>query len=146
MRGQKLIAWRLPALVAGLAPGATIHSPAGSTVGWAQTRLLEAARMALASIANDIRLGLQETVGVDAEWVEGDIASVAITLPAGTDTAYIARAIDLENVEAWCDEQGRVRVAIGPWYSTKDIDQVVLAVTKVTHVLLGLHAGAAKQR
>lgn len=61
-------------------------------------------------------------------------------MPEGVDGALIAHAIDLENVEAWFDSAGRVRVAIGPWYTTKDVDQVVLAITKVTHVLLGLHA------
>lgn len=96
--------------------------------------------MALASVANDVRLGLQETVGIAAQWSEGERASVVITLPEGTDSQFIAHAIDLENVEAWCDEYNRVHVAIGPWYSTKDVDQVVLSITKVVHVLLGLHA------
>lgn len=140
MRGRKLLAWHLPPLLAGLAPGQSITGPEGSTVAWAQVRLWEATRMALASVANDVRLGLQETVGVDAIWIEGERASVVITLPEGTDTHFIARAIDLENVEAWCDEHNQVHVAIGPWYSTKDVDQVVLSITKVVHVLLGLHA------
>lgn len=140
MRGQKLMAWHLPPLLAGLAPGQSITSPPGSTVAWAQMRLLEATRMALAAVANDVRLGLQETVGIAAEWAEGERSSVVITLPEGTDAQFIARAIDLENVEAWCDEHHRVHVAIGPWYSTKDVDQVVLSITKVVHVLLGLHA------
>lgn len=85
-------------------------------------------------------------MGVRAEWFNGHDpegrASVVITLPEGTNARHIALAIDLENVEAWCDEDGRVHVAIGPWYTTKDTDQVVLSVTKVTHVLLGLHATA----
>ena len=140
MRGQKLLAWHLPPLLAGLPAGQSITSPAGSTVAWAQMRLWEATRMALAAVANDVRLGLQETVGIIAEWAEGERASVKITLPEGTDTQLIARAIDLENVEAWCDENDQVHVAIGPWYSTKDVDQVVLSITKVVHVLLGLHA------
>jgi hypothetical protein len=134
------MAWRWPPLVAGLAPGERITGPEGSSVAWAQVRLLEATRMALAAIANDVRLGLQETVGVPSEWVEGEVASVRLLLPDGVDTALIARAIDLENVEAWRDEAGGVHVAIGPWYTTKDVDQLVLAITKVTHVLLGLHA------
>lgn len=134
------MAWQLPPLLVGLAPGQSITGPAGSTVAWAQMRLLEATRMALAAVANDVRLGLQETVGIAAEWAEGERASVVITLPEGTDTHFIAHAIDLENVEAWCDEHDRVHVAIGPWYSTKDVDQVVLSITKVVHVLLGLHA------
>lgn len=99
--------------------------------------------MALATIAKDVRLGLLETVGISAEWAEqGESASVVITLPKGADTKFIAKAIDLENVEAWCDEQEQVHVAISPWYTTKDVDQVVLAITKVVHVLLGLHASS----
>jgi hypothetical protein len=96
--------------------------------------------MALAAVANDVRLGLLETVGVPAQWHEAERASVVLTLPQDTDTHFIAHAIDLENVEAWCDDQARVHAAIGPWYTTKDVDQVVLSITKVTHVLLGLHA------
>lgn len=144
MRGQKLLAWRLPPLLAGLASGQSITGPEGSTVAWAQVRLLEATRMALASVANDVRLGLLETVGIAAQWAEGERASVVITLPEGTETQLIARAIDLENVEAWCDEHDRVHVAIGPWYTTKDVDQVVLSITKVVHVLLGLHAAGRR--
>lgn len=140
MRGQKLLAWRLPPLLAGLAPSQSITGPEGSTVAWAQVRLLEATRMALAAIANDVRIGLQETVGIVAEWAEGECASIIITLPEGTDVHFIAQAIDLENVEAWCGEHDQIHVAIGPWYTTKDVDQVVLSITKVVHVLLGLHA------
>lgn len=140
MLGRKLLAWRLPPLLANLAPGQPITGPEGSTVAWAQMRLLEATRTALAAVANDVRLGLGETVGIVAEWAEGERASVIIKLPEGVDTHFIAHAIDLENVEAWCDELNRVHVAIGPWYSTKDVDQVVLSITKVVHVLLGLHA------
>lgn len=134
------MAWRLPPLLASIAPGETITGPEGSTVAWAQVRLQEATRMALAAVANDVRLGLQETVGIAAQWSEGERASVVITLPEGTDSHFIARAIDLENVEAWCDDQNQVHAAIGPWYTTKDVDQVVLSITKVVHVLLGLHA------
>ena len=104
-------------------------------------RLLEATRMALAAVASDVQKGLRETIGVHAEWIESDCAAVVLTLPQGADTHFLARAIPPENVEAWCVEEQRVRVAIGPWYTTKDVDQVVLAVTKVAHVLLGLHAG-----
>jgi hypothetical protein len=139
VRGQKLLAWRLPP-VAQLAQGESIAGPQGSAVPWAQMRLLEATRMALAAVANDVKQGLQETVGIDAEMIEGECAAVVLTLPADTDTELIARAIDLENVEAWCDNEARVLVAIGPWYTTKDVDQVVLSITKVVHVLLGLHA------
>ena len=136
----------MPPLLSGLPPDGRIVTPEGSMVGWAQGRLREATEMALAAIARDVQAGLCETVGVRAEWFTGDDpegrASVVITLPEGTNARRIALAIDLENVEAWCDEEGRVHVAIGPWYTTKDTDQVVLSVTKVTHVLLGLHAAA----
>ncbi len=138
------MAWRLPPLLASLAAGQTITGPEGSTVAWAQVRLWEATRMALAAVANDVRLGLQETIGITAKWSEGERASVIITLPQGTDTQFIAHAIDLENVEAWCDEHSQVHVAIGPWYTTKDVDQVVLSTTKVVHVLLGLHGGGKR--
>lgn len=67
-------------------------------------------------------------------------------LPPGTDTELISRAIDLENVEAWLGEDGRVHVGIGPWYSTKDVDQMVLSITKVVHVMLGLHASDVQPR
>ena len=144
MRGTKLLAWRQPP-VALAAEGGRITGPEGSKVAWAQMRLLESVRMALATVANDVRMGLAETVGVPAERVEGEVASVRLTLPPDVDAALIAQAIDIENVEAWCGEDGQVHVAIGPWYSTKDVDQVVLTTTKVVHVLLGLHAPPPKQ-
>ena len=98
------------------------------------------ARKTLAALAEDVRTGLLETVGIRSRLVEGEKASILLDLPFGTDTELIARAVDLENVEAWRDPHGKVHVAIGPDYSTKDVDQVVLSVTKVVHVLLGLHA------
>jgi hypothetical protein len=52
-------------------------------------------------------------------------AARALDLPEGSDTELIARAIDLENAEAWRDPQGKVNVAVNPWYSTKDVDQTV---------------------
>ncbi|MDQ3009514.1 MAG: hypothetical protein M3X11_02245 [Acidobacteriota bacterium] len=138
------MAWRLPP-VALAAESGRITGPEGSKVAWAQMRLLESVRTALASVANDVRMGLEETVGVPAEWVEGEVASVRLMLPPDADAALIAQAIDIENVEAWIGEGGQVHVAIGPWYSTKDVDQVVLTTTKVVHVLLGLHAPPPKQ-
>jgi hypothetical protein len=119
---------------------ATLSSPADSRVASMQLRLLKATRDALQAVADDVEQGLLETVGVRSRMVEGERASMAIELPPGTDRAIIARAIDLENVEAWLGEDGQVNIAIGPWYSTKDVDQVVLTTTKVVHVLLGLHA------
>jgi hypothetical protein len=61
-------------------------------------------------------------------------------LPDGAETEKIARAIDLENIESWRDEAGRVHVCLSPWFSTKDVDQTVLSTVKVIHVLLGIHA------
>ncbi len=143
MRGQKLRAWQLPPLMINLKNYST-EKPAGSMVPWAQTQLAQATQQALAAVARDVVSGLQETVGIRSRWgtefTEHAKCSVILELPSDADSEFIAKAIDLENVEAWCDENKQVCVAIGPWYSTKDIDQVVLSVTKVVHVLLGMHA------
>ncbi|MDQ3256938.1 MAG: hypothetical protein M3R15_24115 [Acidobacteriota bacterium] len=144
MRGTKLLAWRVPLIVSNLEDGSAAV-PNGSRVPRAQKGLLAATRAALDAVAEDVRIGLSETVGIGSTWVEGDRSSVVLEMPPGTDTEQIARAVDLENVEAWCDEDGRVHVGISPWYSTKDVDQVVLSITKVIHVMLGLHASDAKQ-
>lgn len=123
-----------------------IEGVPGSMVAWAQKRLLDATHTALAAIAADVRDGLAQTTGVGATWVDGEQrASVVLDLsekdlPPGVTLEIVARAIDLENIEAWCDTEGRVRVGINVWNSIKDTDQTVLAVTKVTHVLLGMHA------
>lgn len=110
----------------------------------AQGRLLAAVRLALAAVAADVCQGLAQTVGVQAAWTEGERACVTLVLPTKDfDTEYIARAIDLENVEAWVNEKGAAQVGIGPWFTTKDIDQTVLAITKVLHVRYGMHGPAA---
>jgi hypothetical protein len=123
---------------------------AGSMVPWAQTQLFNATRQALAAVAQDIVNGLAETVGIRCAWgtelAAEERCSVVLELPPQADPAYITRAIDLENVEAWCDENKQVHVAIGPWYSIKDVDQTVLAITKVVHVKLGLHASDKNAR
>lgn len=134
-----MMAWDIPLSIV------NDHADAveGSTLLKEQRRLAAASIRTLKSVAVDVRAGLAETVGVGAELSEGVRSSVVIELPVlpdGIETEYIARAIDAENVEAWCDERGQVHVAVSPWYSTKDVDQVVLSVTKVVHVLLGLHA------
>lgn len=107
-----------------------------------QKQLLNAANAALAAIASDIRGGLLETVGIKSSFSIDDEnrCSMLLELPAGTDAKAISEAIDAENVEAWLDEAGKVRVGISPWLSTKDIDQTVLCAIKVIHVLLGIHA------
>jgi hypothetical protein len=95
----------------------------------------------LTAIAKDVRDGLLETVGVESSFsMDGERCSVVLELPEKTDTELVARAIDLENVEAWRDDAGKVHVGINPWYSTKDVDQTVLCTIKVIHVLLGIHA------
>ena len=144
MRGTKLLAWRVPPVISNLT-GDSVAGPEDSRVPRAQKQLLAATRTALKAVAADVKTGLSETVGVGSTWVEDERSSVVLELPPGTDTEVIARAIDLENVEAWRDEDGRVHVGIGPWYSTKDVDQVVLSITKVVHVMLGLHASNATQ-
>ncbi len=94
----------------------------------------------LDAVFADVRQGLRETVGIDCELVAESRCSVVLNLPAETDTETIARAIDLENIEAWRDASGRVHVGISPWLSTKEVDQTVLSPVKVIHVLLGVHA------
>jgi hypothetical protein len=117
--------------------------PENSKVLANQKRLLDVTQATLEAVFRDVRMGLLETVGVDCSLVVGDICSVRLDLAEGTDTKKVARAIDLENIEAWCDESGQVHIAINPWYSTKDVDQTVLSAVKVIHVLLGIHASDA---
>ena len=136
------MAWEVPAQMLS-AKTSPLSGPRGSQVAARQNKLLRATEAVLAAIADDVRRGLRETVGIESRLVSDQRYAVEIDLPPGTDVERIARAIDLENLEAWC-EQGKVRVAIGPWYTTKDVDQVVLCVTKVVHVLLGLHAAPPK--
>ncbi len=145
MRGTKLLAWRIPPLIEAMQDGSAPRDGDGSTVLREQQRLVNAARRTLRSIARDVRTGLLETVGVNSRLVMDERSAVQIELPPDTDTHLIARAIDAENVEAWRDGDGHVRVAISPWYTTKDVDQVVLTVTKAVHVLLGIHAPAPPQ-
>ena len=141
------MAWRIPLEMANV-PNAVHEKPVGSMVPWAQSQLFHATRQTLAAISQDIANGLAETVGLRCAWgteLEPDArCSVVVELPEGTDAETIARAIDLENVEAWCakssEYKSELHVAIGPWYSIKDVDQVVLSITKVVHVKLGLHA------
>lgn len=104
--------------------------------------MFAATEKVLASIAADMRVGLLETVGVESAFaVDGERCSMILELPAETDTEYIARAIDAEQVEAWRGAaDGKVHVAVNPWYSTKDVDQAVLCAIKVIHVILGIHA------
>ena len=137
------MAWRIPAEMADV-PNAAHEKPVGSMVPWAQAQLFHTTRQTLAALSQDIANGLAETVGLRCAWgteLEPEArCSVVVELPEDTDAETIARAIDLENVEAWCDENKDLHVAIGPWYSIKDVDQVVLSITKVVHVKLGLHA------
>ncbi|MGH9841769.1 MAG: hypothetical protein ACREEM_23695 [Blastocatellia bacterium] len=143
MRGTKLMAWRIPAVMANIQTLAN-EKPVGSMLPWAQTQMFNATQQALAAVAQDVANGLAETVGIRCVWGTelraDERCSVVIELPPGADPEYVARAIDMENVEAWCDENRYVHVAIGPWCSTRDVDQVVLSITKVVHVKLGLHA------
>ena len=119
-------------------------APEGSTVLAEQKKLLAATERVVASIAKDMREGLLETVGVESSFsIDGDRCSMVLELPESTDTEYIAKAVDAENVEAWRDQAGKVRVAVNPWYSTKDVDQAVLCAIKVIHVVLGIHASDA---
>lgn len=105
-----------------------------------QKQLVKAARATLDAVFADVRTGLRETVGVDCSLAINERCSIVLDLPAETDAEQIARAIDLENVEAWRDADGSVHVGVSPWFSAKDVDQAVLSTVKVIHVLLGIHA------
>ena len=143
MRGTKLTAWRVPPVWKDLQNG-NLRTPENSKVHANQKRLLGATRATLDAVFRDVREGLRETVGVDCSLVIEEVCSVRLDLPEETDTETVASAIDLENVEAWTDESGKVHVGINPWYSTKDVDQTVLSTIKVIHVLLGIHASDAE--
>ena len=134
------MAWRIPP-VWNVLREKTLPLPEGSSVPPKQANLQAATNEVLQAIAADIRGGLLETVGVEGSLIiDKERCSMILELPAATDTEMIARAIDAENVEAWCDDAGRVHIAVNPWFSTKDIDQTVLCTIKVIHVLLGMHA------
>lgn len=109
-------------------------------VGYMQRKLYDATLNALAAIAADVRQGLLETVGLESEWwtEDNERASVIVYLPENANPEYIARAINQENLEAWLDEEKRLHIAIGPWYTIKDVDQVVLCTVKVVHQFTGL--------
>ena len=114
--------------------------PENSKVLANQKQLMKATEAAISAAFADVRQGLCETVGVECILEIDERCSVILNLPGGTDIEQIARAIDLENIEAWRDETGRVHIGLSPWFSTKDVDQTVLSAVKVIHVLLGIHA------
>jgi hypothetical protein len=142
VRGTKLLAWRVPPVWKTLQTGDAVL-PEKSKVLSNQKQLMKVAQATLEAVAADVREGLRETVGIDCSLVVSKRSSLILDLPAGTDTEQIARAIDMENVEAWRDDSGRVHIGISPWLSTKDVDQTVLSPVKVIHVLLGIHASDA---
>jgi hypothetical protein len=78
----------------------------------------------------DVRTGLRETVASNVRSHVGERCSGVLDLPGETDTEQIARAIDLENVEAWRDADERVHVGLSPWLSTKDVDQTFFRTSK----------------
>ncbi len=139
MRGTKLLAWRVAPVWKALQTGEA-STPENSKVLSNQKRLVKAAQATLEAVFADVQTGLRETVGVACSLAVGERCSVVLDLPDETDTEQIARAIDLENIEAWRDETNRVHVGLSPWFSTKDVDQTVLSTVKVIHVLLGIHA------
>ncbi len=133
-------AWRIPPVWEKL-QGNNYDVPENSRVPQKQRELLKSTMSVLESIVADMRGGLLETVGVESSFLIDDgRCSIILDLPETADTELIARAIDAENVEAWRNSQGKVCVAVNPWYSTKDVDQAVLCAIKVVHVLLGIHA------
>ncbi|MDQ2746165.1 MAG: hypothetical protein M3T96_02780 [Acidobacteriota bacterium] len=139
MRGTKLTAWQTPPIWKTLESG-DFAAPENSTVSAEQKQLMKAILKTLEAVFEDVRGGLLETVGVDCVLSIEEKCSFVLDLPEGTDTEQIAKAIDMENVEAWRDETGAVHVALSPWFSTKDVDQSVLSPVKAIHVLIGIHA------
>ena len=144
MRGTKLLAWRVPPVWTSLQTGEA-SAPENSKVLPNQKRLIKAAQATLEAVFADVQTGLRETVGVECSLAVGERCSAVLDLPGDTDTEQIARAIDLENVEAWRDADGRVHAGLSPWFSTKDVDQAVLSTVKVIHVLLGIHASDSNE-
>lgn len=139
MRGNKLQAWRVPAIWKDLQAN-KLTAPENSKVLANQKRLREQTLATLDQVFRDVREGFQETVGVGCQLVVEEVCSVTLDLPEGADAETVARAVDLENVEAWLDNAGKVHIGLSPWFSTKDVDQTVLSAVKVIHVLLGIHA------
>lgn len=145
MRGTKLLAWRIPAIWQDLQKN-NLSIPEGSTVPKKQKILFSATHDVLTAIAEDMKQGFLETVGVESSFsMNSGRCSMILELPEKADSEKMARAIDLENIEAWMDEKGKVHIAVSPWFSTKDVDQAVLSAVKVVHVMLGMHAGIENQ-
>jgi hypothetical protein len=142
-----LLAWELPALMRE-AQERALTGPAGSLVAPAQWSLFASTMRVLDAIADDARNGLRETLGIECRLATGEKAAIALDLPPGIDPRTVAAAIDRENIEAWC-KNGHVHVAIGPWYTTQDIDYVVLSITKVLQFLISaatlVHAAASRR-
>jgi hypothetical protein len=144
VRGEKIMAWRVPKI---LFDGGIITAPPGSKVPYMQKRLLDATQNALAAVAEDVCIGFKLTVGLDAEWCleRAERTSVILHLPENADIDYVVEAVNLENLECWKDEQNRFHVAIGPWFTTKEVDHVVLCTIKIVHEYTGLlHADMAE--
>ncbi len=139
MRETKLLAWQVPPIWK-LLQARDLSAPENSQVLNNQKQLLKTTLATLDAVFKDVRGGLLETVGVDSFLSVGERCSFVLNLPENADAKQIAQAIDLENIESWRDEKGRVHVGISPWLSTKDVDQTVLCPVKVIHVLLGIHA------
>ncbi len=133
------MAWETPPIWTSIQSGET-SAPANSKVSANQKHLMKTTLATLDAVFADVRGGLMETVGVDCVLSVKEKCSFVLDLPEEADAEQIAKAIDMENVESWRDETGRVHVALNPWLSTKDVDQTVLCPVKVIHVLLGVHA------
>jgi len=140
VRGTKLEAWRIPPIWKSLQES-VLTVPEGSTVPQRQKKMLGATNEVLTAVGKDVREGLLETVGIDSSLsLDDGRCSMVLHLPGNADAKKIAQTIDLENIEAWLDENNKVHIAVSPWYSTKDVDQTVLSAVKVIHVMLGVHA------
>lgn len=131
------MAWQIPQL---FYDGGLIPAMPGSKVPYMQKRLFDATQNALAAVAEDICIGFKLTVGLNAYWFleATEKTSVIVEIPENIDLDYVVEAVNAENLECWKDEQNRFHVAIGPYFSTKEVDHVVLCTIKVVHEFTGL--------
>ena len=80
------MAWEVPAQMLS-AKTSPLFGPRGSRVAAGQNKLLRATEAVLAAIADDVRRGLRETVGIESRLVSDQRYAVEIDLPPGTDVS-----------------------------------------------------------
>jgi hypothetical protein len=107
-----------------------------------QVAAAAAAGRASAAVARQIIVGIGELLHVQA-WFDHESQGIRLDLPVTTDAARVVAGLATEGVGAWvAEEDGRAwaTVPVAPWYAAADVEYLVLAVARVAHGLLGLHA------